>query len=73
MAHTCSTCGAMADDPGHLCNPTVSAISCSFCNTPDVGINHLCKEKLAAMKYSCESCGRVAEDAAGICRPVEIR
>lgn len=72
MAHTCSTCGAMADDPGHLCNPTEAVISCSYCNAPDVGVNHICKEKLAAMKYSCESCGRVAADAAGVCRPVEI-
>ena len=22
MAHTCKTCGAVAEDPGHLCAPT---------------------------------------------------
>lgn len=62
----------MADDPGHLCNPTQEKISCSYCNQPDVSINHICKEKMAAMKYSCQSCGRVAPDASGLCKPGEI-
>jgi hypothetical protein len=62
----------MADDPGHLCNPTLEIVSCSYCNMPDVGINHICKEKLAAMKFSCQSCGRVAPDAGGLCNPTEI-
>ena len=72
MAHTCKTCGSMADDPGHLCNPTQEKISCSYCNQSDVGTNHICKEKMAAMKYSCQSCGRVAPDASGLCKPGEI-
>jgi hypothetical protein len=21
MAHTCKTCGAVAEDPGHMCDP----------------------------------------------------
>jgi len=72
MAHTCSTCGLMADDASSLCNPTETIISCSFCNMPDVGVNHICKEKFAAMRYSCETCGKVAVDTTGICKPVEI-
>ncbi|MDP3481297.1 MAG: hypothetical protein Q8R88_16130 [Desulfoprunum sp.] len=72
MAHTCKNCGATADDPGHLCNPTQEIVSCSYCNMPDVSINHICKEKLAAMKYSCQTCGRVAPDAGGLCKPGKI-
>jgi uncharacterized Zn finger protein len=72
MAHTCKNCGVVADDPGHLCNPSVVSISCSFCGTEDVSTNHVCKEKLEAMKYSCQSCGRVAADGKDLCKPLEI-
>ncbi len=72
MAHTCTTCGAVADDPGHLCNPTMEKISCSFCGAGDVGAAHICKEKLAAMKFSCQTCGRVASEEARLCKPQEI-
>ena len=72
MAHTCKNCGAVADDPGHLCNPSVKSISCSFCGADDVPTNHVCLNKLAAMKYSCQSCGRVAADSSDLCKPSVI-
>ena len=31
MAYTCKHCGAMANDPGHLCNPCGDPAKCSFC------------------------------------------
>lgn len=72
MAHTCSSCGATADDPGHLCSPTVETLNCSYCGKNDVAANHVCKDKLAALKYSCESCGRVAAENSELCKPIEI-
>lgn len=72
MAHTCKSCGAVADDPGHLCDPTVEALSCSFCGEENVSVTHVCKSKLEAMKYSCGSCGRVAADSDDLCKPEEI-
>lgn len=72
MAHSCKNCGAVADDPGHLCAPTVESISCSHCGESDVGVTHVCKEKLAAMKFSCESCGRVAAESSELCKPTDI-
>lgn len=72
MAHTCKSCGAVADDPGHLCDPVVEKLDCKFCGATDVGASHVCKQKLTAMKFSCQSCGRVAEDASGLCNPSEI-
>ncbi len=72
MAHTCKSCGAVADDPGHLCNPTVEKLDCSYCGASDVGVNHVCKEKLSAMKFSCESCGRVAAEDTELCKPFKI-
>lgn len=72
MAHTCKSCGAVADDPGHLCNPTSDVLSCSYCGGKDVSASHVCKEKLAAMKYSCQSCGRVAAEDSELCQPAEI-
>jgi uncharacterized Zn finger protein len=72
MAHTCKNCGAVADDPGHLCNPSVEVIACSFCGEADVAATHVCKEKLAAMKFSCQSCGRVAAESDDLCKPFVI-
>jgi len=73
MAHTCKNCGAVADDPGHLCNPTDQALHCSYCGEHNVSINHVCKGKLAAMNYSCSTCGRVAEEEGSLCNPAEIK
>jgi uncharacterized Zn finger protein len=72
MVHTCKSCGAVADDPGHLCNPTAETLSCSYCGANDVGATHVCKEKLAAMKFSCQSCGRVAAEDTELCKPAKI-
>lgn len=72
MAHTCKSCGAKADDPGHLCSPTVEILSCSYCGATDVGAAHVCQQKMAAIKYSCESCGRVAPESGDLCKPTEI-
>jgi len=72
MAHTCKSCGAVADDSSHLCDPIVKTLSCPYCGESDVAASHICKEKLAAMKYSCQSCGRVAEDETKLCKPTEI-
>ena len=72
MAHTCKNCGAVADDPGHLCDPTEEALHCDHCGEHNVPVSHVCKGKLAAMKYSCGSCGRVAEEKEHLCNPAEI-
>ena len=40
MAYTCKNCGAVADAPGHLCNPCGDPKTCSFCGAPRVDIFH---------------------------------
>jgi hypothetical protein len=60
MAYTCKSCGAVADAPGHLCNPCGDKAKCSFCGEPATEPTHVCKDKLAAMKFVCGGCGRVA-------------
>ena len=60
MAYTCKTCGAVAKEPGHLCNPCGDKTKCSFCGAPAADAKHVCKDKLAAMKFVCDGCGRVA-------------
>jgi len=72
MAHTCKSCGAVADDSGHLCDPIVETLSCSYCGASDVAVSHVCKQKLAAMNYSCQSCGRVGATDKELCKPTEI-
>jgi len=73
MAYTCKSCGAVADAPGHLCNPCGDAEKCSFCGTPLVDPKHMCKDKLASMRYVCEGCGRVAMEENHLCKPAAIR
>lgn len=72
MSYTCANCGAVANAPGHLCNPCGDAAKCSFCGTPDQDTAHMCKDKLAAMKFSCDGCGRVAMEAEHLCKPSPI-
>ncbi len=72
MAYTCKNCGAVANDPGHLCNPCGEKSKCSFCGTPEVSATHVCKDKLSAMQYVCEGCGRVAMEQGHLCKPAKI-
>lgn len=72
MAYTCTTCGAVADTPGHLCSPCDDTSTCNFCGTPKVDARHVCRDKLAAMRFTCTACGRVAEEKNHLCNPVPI-
>lgn len=72
MTYTCKNCGAIADAPGHLCNPCGDRSDCSFCGTSGVDTGHICKDKLRAMKYVCEGCGRVAMEEGHLCKPSVI-
>jgi hypothetical protein len=69
MAYTCKNCGAVADHPGHLCNPCGDKEKCSFCGAPSVNALHTCRGKLNAMKYVCDGCGRVAMEENHLCKP----
>lgn len=72
--YTCTTCGTVADKPGHLCNPCDdSKEDCSFCATPAVDTKHVCEGKLAELKVVCDGCGRLAVDEAQVCRPRAIK
>ena len=73
MAYTCKNCGAVAEEPGHLCDPCGDAGKCSFCGAPQVDAKHICKDKLAAMKYVCEGCGRVAMEEGHLCKASPIK
>ena len=72
MPYSCKNCGAVADEPGHLCDPCGDEKNCSFCGSPSVDHTHICKDKLAAMNFVCGGCGRVAMQEGHLCKPSPI-
>jgi len=72
MTFTCERCGALAEAPGHLCQPCSDRQECRFCGTPDTHRRHVCRSKLTAMRYVCGGCGRIATNAEFLCRPEAI-
>lgn len=73
MAFTCKTCGAIAESPGHLCSPCGDESACSFCGHPKTDARHVCKDKIAAMKYVCDNCGRLATKKEHLCNPSAVK
>jgi len=71
--YVCSTCGALAEEPGHLCNPQGEKAACSYC-AQEVSPHekHFCKGKLEDIKYVCEGCGRLATKADFLCKPKDV-
>ena len=57
MAYTCKTCGAVAEEPGHLCAPSTEPTACAFCGEKSPHVKHYCKGKMEDIKYVCRSAG----------------
>jgi DNA-directed RNA polymerase subunit RPC12/RpoP len=72
MAYTCKTCGAVAPEPGHLCNPSTETTTCSYCGEKSPHVKHYCKGKMADLKYVCENCGRLATSEDLVCKPKKV-
>lgn len=72
MHYICTTCGAAADAPGHLCSPCDSTSSCTFSGAQDASAGHSCRDKPIVMQYVCSGCGRVAEERSHLCNPEPI-
>jgi DNA-directed RNA polymerase subunit RPC12/RpoP len=71
-AYVCATCGALAEEPGHLCNPQGEA-TCGYCGkTHGAQEKHYCKGKLDDVKFVCEGCGRLATSKDFLCNPKEV-
>jgi len=70
--YTCKTCGALAEEPGHLCAPAEEMGTCAYCgkNTPHV--KHYCKGKMEDLKFVCEQCGRLAPTEELLCKPTKV-
>ena len=44
--YTCATCGALAEEPGHLCNPAEEMGTCAYCGKREPHVKHYCKGKM---------------------------
>jgi hypothetical protein len=71
-AYTCKTCGAVAAEPGHLCNPSTEIMPCAYCGERTPHVKHYCKGKMEDLKYVCEGCGRLAPSAELLCKPSKV-
>jgi DNA-directed RNA polymerase subunit RPC12/RpoP len=69
--YKCKTCGAVAPEAGHLCDPTQAGniYTCEYCGAQSAKKKHICKPKLTKVKYFCEACGRVAVKEDEVCKP----
>jgi hypothetical protein len=72
MAYTCKTCGAVAEEPGHLCTPTTEETTCAYCGKHTPHVKHYCKGKMEDLKYVCEGCGRLATSKDLLCKPAKV-
>ncbi len=72
MAYTCKTCGAVAEEPGHLCAPSTEDTTCAYCSKHTPHVQHYCKGKMEDLKYVCEGCGRLATSADLLCKPNKV-
>ncbi|MBI4222855.1 MAG: hypothetical protein HY607_09235 [Planctomycetes bacterium] len=72
--YTCQTCGLVATDKGHLCNPVTArkVVACRFCGTVTGDPRHVCAPKVVNLKYVCDSCGRLAPKRELLCRPLPL-
>jgi DNA-directed RNA polymerase subunit RPC12/RpoP len=52
--YICDTCGALADEPGHLCNPKSEVEACPYCSEKHPHRSHYCKGKMEDLKYVCD-------------------
>lgn len=73
QAYVCETCGALAEEPGHLCNPRGAAMSCTYCGMEHAPHEkHFCKGKMEDLKYVCDQCGRLATGEEFLCQPKKV-
>jgi DNA-directed RNA polymerase subunit RPC12/RpoP len=70
--YTCKTCGALAEEPGHLCNANMDPMTCAFCGDKAPHTKHYCKGKLDDIKYVCSKCGRLATSEELLCEPSKV-
>jgi uncharacterized Zn finger protein len=73
--YRCKTCGAVAPDKGHLCDPTGAGEDyvCDSCGSHAHQKKHLCKPKLSEIQYYCGSCGRAAVKEEEVCNPQAVK
>jgi DNA-directed RNA polymerase subunit RPC12/RpoP len=72
--YTCKTCGSMAPEPGHLCDPAQAGemYTCEDCGRQAPLKKHICKPMVARFQYYCEACGRGAVAENKLCKPKPI-
>ncbi|MDR2551469.1 MAG: hypothetical protein LBD10_14860 [Desulfobulbus sp.] len=72
MTFVCTTCGATAESPGHLCSPHDSTTASTSGGVRDAGARHACRDRGDTLRYYCTTCGQVTEEKRNLCAPEPI-
>ncbi len=72
MRYLCTTCGAAAETPGHLCSPCDVFSAGILCTKSDANTGFACGNKPAAHQFVCRTCGRKAEEQNQLCNPEPV-
>ncbi len=69
MNHVCTTCGKIAESPGHLCSPCDETSVCGICGIPATSARHVCQNETTTARFVCGDCGMVSENRGQLCNP----
>lgn len=72
MNYVCTTCGKVAESPGHLCSPCDEASSCCACGVSAASERHSCQNEPIKAQFICADCGMVSERQGQLCNPEPI-
>lgn len=71
-AWSCGNCGAVALDPGNICNPAAKMKKIDWCGSTDLEPAKTCRNRVNNDRYKCGKCGKGAINSALLCEPEKM-
>ena len=71
-AYICADCGAVALDPGNLCNVQGTGTKADWCGVKGSMPPKHCQNRTHVDRHQCRNCGQTAINARLLCEPVKL-